>query len=396
MKKSSNEQGNPSQFSLGIGGPLYNLLNKTGLIKKPLLRYKRRIAIITLITWLPLLIFTLLNNTAHDEAYVSFIYNIDVHVRLLLVLSMLIFAEVIAHDRIHLIVEQFLKSHIIPASHHQKFFHIIRSAAQLRDSRLAEAILILLVYTVGHWISIEYFPSGISAWLFEDKNNPRQLTLAGYWYTYISLPVFQFFMLRWYFRIVVWYRFLWQVSRLPLQLNSLHPDRAGGLGFLINSIFALQPFLTAHSVLLTGIIFNRIWNTGATIADFQTEIIGIVFFAVTIPLNPLLFFMVKMAREKRIGTLNYNVTANRYVNDFRRKWITSPTNNQTPILGTSDIQSLADLFNSFEVTNKMRITPFNKNCVTTLITVMALPLLPLLLTIIPIEKIVSQLFGLIF
>lgn len=395
MKK-DDKQDRLDHFSLGIGGPFYKLFEKLGLLKKPLLLYKRRIIIFSLITWLPLLLLSALDGTAFGGVKLSFMHDIEVHVRFLLVLSMLIYAEVIAHDRLYVIVQQFLKCNIIATEDRKKFDKIIASATRFRDSVLVEIALIIMVYTVGHWVSKEYLPLSISSWFSGESNDAAKLTPAGYWYIFISLPIFQFILLRWYFRIVVWYRFLWQISRLPLQLNSLHPDKAGGLGFLSNSIYALEPFLLAHSILLSGMILNRIWNAGSVVFDFQMEIIGILIFILMIPLVPLLFFIFKLVKEKRMGTLRYDVVANQYVNDFRQKWITNFSKNSSSLLGSSDIQSLADLFNSFEVSNRMRITPFDRSNVMTLIIITLLPLLPLLLTIIPMEKIISQLFGMIF
>ncbi len=337
-----------------------------------------------------------MGSTALHGVKVPFLYDIDVQVRFLLVLPMLIYAEVIAHERFHVIVEQFLKCNIIAVKDRQKFNTIIASGMRLRNSIVAEIILLILVYTVGHWILIAYLPLDVSTWFSIHTNKTNQFTPAGFWYIYISLPIFQFILLRWYFRIIIWYRFLWQISRLSLQLNSLHPDRAGGLGFLTNSIYALEPFLLAHSVLLSGMIFNRIWNTGAVIVDFKIEIISILIFLLLIPLTPLFFFIFQMIKEKRIGTLKYSVVANRYANDFRQKWITTASKDNTSILGSSDIQSLADLFNSFEVSNTMRIIPFSKSSVLMLVMVTVLPLLPLIFTLIPLEKIVSQIVGVIF
>lgn len=396
MSKNFDTPDSPETFSLGIGGPLYHFFYKLRLLNKPLLLYKRRIVVVIFLTWLPLLILAMLDHVAFSGVKVPFIHDIDVHVRFLVVLSILLYAEVIAHDRLHVIVEQFLKCNIIAIDDKPRFNHIMASAMRFRDSAIAEVALIILVYTIGHWISEKYLPLGVSSWFAVNKNNIVKLNAAGYWYVYVSLPVFQFILLRWYFRIVVWYRFLWQISRLPLQLNSLHPDRAGGLGFLATSIYAFEPFLLAHSVLLSGMIFNRIWNAGATISDFKIEIFSILIFVLLIPLVPLLFFIFQMVKEKRLGTLRYDVVANRYVNDFRQKWITPASKNSTSLLGTSDIQSLADLFNSFEVSNKMRIAPFNRSNLEILVVLTALPLLPLIFTLIPIEKMISQIFGIIF
>ncbi len=386
---------NSENFSLAVGGPLYQLFYKLKLLKKPLLLYKRRSLIVALFAWLPLFVMALLGGTAFSGVKVPFVYDVDVSVRFLLVLPLLIYAEVIAHERFHVIVGQFLKCNIIAKNDKQKFNTIIASGMHLRGSVIAEITIIGVVYTLGHWILIKYIPA-VSTWYSISVNDNIKFTPAGFWYIYLSLPLFQFILLRWYFRIIIWYRFLWQISRMQLKLNSLHPDRAGGLGFLSNSIYALEPFLLAHSVLLSGMILNRIWNTDSTIVDFKIEIISILIFILMIPLLPLFFFVFQMIREKRMGTLNYDIFANRYVNDFRHKWISNPSKSSASTLDCPDIQSLADLFNSFEVSNKMRVTPFSKNSILALVIITALPLLPLIFTLIPLEKIISQVFGIIF
>lgn len=386
------EKLNKKITSYNVGKKFFGVLE---LWNKQIIPSNRRTIVVFFLTWLPLLVLTILGGVAFDGVKVPFIDDINVHIRFLVVLSILIYSEIIAHERIRIIVEQFLKCHIIAEHNKSRFNHIVTSAIHLRESVIAKIILIILVYTIGHWISTKYLPLGASSW-YSLSNNTAQLTPAGYWYFFVSLPIFQFFLLRWYFHVLVWYRFLWQISRLPLQLNSLHPDRSGGLGFLVNSIYALAPFLLAHSVLLSGMIFSQIWNIGATIFDFKMEIFSILFFIIMIPLIPLLFFTFQMLNEKRMGTLNYDVVANRYVNDFRQKWIKSTSINSTTLLGTSDIQSLADLFNSFEVSSKMRIIPFGRSSIMTLVFLTVLPLAPLALTIIPLEKIISQIFGIIF
>ena len=99
MDKSS-KQDDPVDFSLVSGGLLYRFYLWTGLAKKPLLLFKRRILAICLFAWLPLLILTVFTGVAFGGVKVPFIYDIDVHVRFLISLALLIYAEVIAHDRL--------------------------------------------------------------------------------------------------------------------------------------------------------------------------------------------------------------------------------------------------------------------------------------------------------
>jgi hypothetical protein len=383
-------------FSLVLGGLLYKFYLKTGLVKRPLLLYKRRILVTCLFAWLPLFILAIFTGVAFGGVKLPFIYDIDVHVRFLISLALLLFAEVIAHEQLKVIVQQFLKCNIISPANRQQFYSIIHSTKRLANSVVVEVFLILFVVSVGHLISEKYFPFGVSTWYTSKVNNVEHLTPAGYWYAFVSLPLFQFILLRWYYRMAIWYRFLWKVSRLPLQLNSLHPDRAGGLGFLARSVDAFEPLLIAHSVLLAGMIINRILNAGATLTQFKGEMTSILIFLIILPLAPMMFFILSLLKTKRNGTLEYDVVANRYVNDFREKWIDTKPKNSEALLGTPDIQSLADLSNSFGVSAQMRVIPFSKNSVLTIVILTALPLLPLVLTVIPLEKIISQTIGIIF
>jgi hypothetical protein len=271
-----------------------------------------------------------------------------------------------------------------------RFNNIIASSIRLRNSIVAEVLIILLVLTLGHWIWKENAVLNLATWFAMPSDNKLHITLAGYWYIFISLPILQFIMLRWYFRLLVWYRFLWLVARLPLNLNSLHPDRKGGLGFLARSATAFWPVLMAHTILLSGLIANRIWYAGATFLQFKMEMISIITFLFLLVLAPLFFFLPHQTKAKHSGTQEYGIVASRYVNDFRKKWFHDGTHGGEALLGSSDIQSLADLSNSFEVTRKMHALPFGRETILQLVFLTILPLLPLILTMVPVEEIIKR------
>src|SRR5262249_59255215 len=90
----------------------------------------------------------------------------------------------------------------------------------------------------------------VPTWYAEPVEGARRLTAAGWWFTYVSLPLFQFLLFRWYFRIFIWARFLFQVSRCPLNLVPTHPDRLAGLGFLSGTVTAFAPLALAPRPLL--------------------------------------------------------------------------------------------------------------------------------------------------
>ena len=383
-------------FSLVLGGPLYNLYLRTRLSTPPLGLVRRRAVILSLACWLPLLLLSLSQGHALRGVPVPFLLDVEVHIRFLAALPLLVVAELIAHKRIVIVVRQFLERHIIAPEDRARFAEIISSTMRLRNSVLFEAVLLVFCFTFGQWVWKEQLALKIPTWYEMNSGGGGHLTLAGYWYEFLSLPVFRFILFRWYFRLFLWYQLLWRVRALPLHLNLYHPDRAGGLGFLSASIFAFTPVLLAHTTFLAGFIGDRIWHAGATLLTFRMEIIGSLLFLLLLVLTPLSFFVVHLEKAQRVAGREYGILASHYVNDFRKKWVQHTSVEAEPLLGTPDIQSLADLGNAFKSISDMRVLPFGKDAVVRLSGILIIPLLPLALTMVPLKQIVDWLIKLAF
>src|SRR5437879_9136495 len=178
-------------------------------------------------------------------------------------------------------------------------------------------------------------------------------------------------------RILIWFWLLTRVSLLKLHLLPAHPDRAGGLGFIGKSSYAFIPLLFAQGALLAGQIASRIFYEGRSLLSFKMTIVGFVGFFIVAILAPLLLFTPKLARAKREGLAEYGTLASTYVMDFDQKWLRSRVN-EGELLGTGDIQSIADLGNSFAVAREMREVPFATDNVVPLLPATAVPVAPTL------------------
>jgi hypothetical protein len=278
-----------------------------------------------------------------------------------------------------------------------RFDAAVASAIRLRNSIAAEVLMIALVYVVGvGFIWRTQVALDVSSWHGTPASGTVHPTLAGWWLGCVSLPLSQFLLLRWYFRLSIWTRFLWQVSRLDLSLIPTHPDRCGGLSFLASVSQAFAPVLLAQGALLAGVMANRIfWGAGKLI-DFKLEIIGLVAVMVFAVLGPLLVFLPKLAAAKRSGLREYGVLAQRYARQFDHKWLRGGAPADEPLLGSADIQSLADLGNSYAVVKEMRLAPFTVQAVLQLTVTTLLPVAPLLLTMIPLDEVIDGLFKIVF
>ena len=140
-------------FSLVLGGPLYQFFIRARLTTDTLNLVKRRVIVISLLTWLPLLLLSVLAGESADGGIkVPFFYDLDVHIRFLVALPLLLVAELVVHQRIRLTVRQFVERGIVPAQTRPQFEDIIGSAMRLRNSMVIEVLLIVLVITAGHYL----------------------------------------------------------------------------------------------------------------------------------------------------------------------------------------------------------------------------------------------------
>lgn len=385
----------PHEFSLVQGGPLFRFERRLRLSGDALELTRRRIVAITTLAWLPLLALAALNGRAWGApADLPFLLDLSIHARLLLALPLMVLAESIVHRRLHLVARQFLERGLISAAARPRFEAAMASALRLRNSALAEVLLLALVYAVFAgviWPQFRLVSEEVSSWYGDMAGGEWHLTAAGRWRLYVSLPLFQFILLRWYYRVFIWIRLLWQVSRCELGLVPTHPDHVGGLGFLAVTPMAFAPLLAAHGVVLAGLIGNRIFFHAAKLTDYKDEIGAVALLALLLVLGPLLFFMVKLAAAKRTGLREYGNLAQRYVREFDAKWLRGGAGRDETLVGSADIQSLADLGNSFELVRNMRFAPITRSAVLQLLVITLLPVAPLLLTMLPLREILRTL-----
>jgi hypothetical protein len=385
-------------FSLVLGGPLYQLLRRTHMTGDALELMRRRVVVISLFAWLPLLVLSALDGRAWGGGVaVPFLRDWDTHARFLVALPLLVVAELVVHQRMRLVVKQFRERNLIPPSGLSRFEAAIASAFRLRNSVLAEVLLIAFVGLVG--VSVfwrQYVVLTTATWYATPTAAGMTLSRTGVWYAYVSLALFQFLLMRWYFRILIWARFLWHVSRIELSLIPTHPDRVGGLGFLANTVYAFVPLAVAHGALLAGVIANRIFYLEARLLDFKIEVAVVLAFMLCLVFGPLVVFAVQLAQAKRTGSREYGTLAERYVREFDAKWLRGGAPADERLVGSGDIQSLADLGTGVEVVRTMRVVPVTKEAVLYLAAATLAPVVPLALTMMSLEELVKTLLGTLF
>ncbi len=388
----------PDDFSLVVGGPLFQLWRGAHLSGDSLELLGRRILIMSLLAWLPLLALSALEGHLWGGSVkLPFLEDVDTHARFLLALPLFILAEVMVHQILRTIVRQFAARGLVLDAARKRFDGAVAAALRWRNSVGAETLLLAFVYGFGVqviWRNHAFINT--ASWRGIIVDGKLQPSLAGWWFGCVSLPLVQFILFRWYFRLFIWARFLWHVSRIKLRLVPTHPDHAAGLGFLSMVAYAFAPLLAGHGVLFAGVMANKIFFAGAKLPDFKLEILTLLAAIIFIVLGPLLVFAPQLALAKQTGLFEFGALAQDYVRKFDQKWLRGEAPAGEPLLGSADLQSLADLSNSFAIVRGMTPMPFTKATMLQLVAITLLPFAPLVLTMIPLADLLERLWKALF
>jgi hypothetical protein len=380
------------EFSLTRGGPILRTLYRLLPGKHEYLKLGGRVAAAILVSWVPLLVLALLSRN-DAGAKLTFLRDIETQVRFLVALPLFIAAEAVVQQRLGTTVRGFLDNDMIPEADIGRFEDGVRRATFLESSWIAEVLMLALAFIVGHQIWQQGVALDEVTWYSRPGPDGDQLTRAGFWFTWVSIPFFQFLYIRWYYRLFLWYQLLFRVSRLHLRLVPPHPDRAGGLGFVGLAATAVMPLLLGQGVLLAGLIASRIFGSGRSLQEFQAEILGLVLFIVVAFIGPMLMFSPALLKAKREGLLIYGKLALEHGRRFENRWLAGPGVPDEHFLGTGDIQSQADMNTVYNAVSDMRPAPFGLQLVIQLVIVAVAPLLPLTLTLVPFSTIVEWILA---
>ena len=375
-----------SELSLIEGGPGDKLLRRVHLAPPRSAEKTLRLALaLAALSWIPLALLSLLGGLAWSGSTIPFVKDLAAHFRFLFALPVLILAEIPIEARLAPAVRQFATSGLVRAEDTARFREIIRDAVRFRDWRQAEVALIVLTVILCWFLFHSVQATGTSTWFQPGPSG--HLSLAGWWYAFVALPVYQFLLWRWVYRLLVWSRFLWQLTGLELALTPSHPDGSGGLSFLGRATVPFGLLLFALSAVLSAEIAEQIIFAGARLEDYWITYVTLAVLGLVIFVGPLLIFVPTLFHLKHEGLMQYGSLATTYTQAFQRKWLDGEAPAAEPLLGTGDIQSLADLANSYEVVRRGRLVPIDRNDIIALLLTVVVPALPLVLTVMPLAAI---------
>lgn len=377
-------------FSL-LGGPLHGLACRAGLVRGGTNTTAFGV-VLGAGLWIVLVSAALIGGFAAPMFSLS---KIAGHVRLLVVIPLLFYAEALVDPRFAAFVGTLVRSRVVPEAAQPAFDSTLARVVRWKDSWVPDVTCLVLAMAV----SLTAGKLGLSGAtsVVDSSQLPPGTPLAVLWYWSACLALFRFLMLRWIWRLGLWAYLLWRISKLDLNLVPTHPDGAAGLGYLevVQSHFA--PMVLAISALQAASLAEELAAGTTTFSGIGPAIAFTLMLDVVLFIGPLYIFFVRLWNCQVKGLRDYMEFASDYVSDFDSKYLGGRPIRGEVLLGTADLQSLADLNNSIMIVRNMRLVPWSPRLVYALGASAVAPMLPLLLFKYPLAelaaKFVSRLTG---
>jgi hypothetical protein len=380
-----------NQFSLVKGGLIYRfqtainmaLPDKHGVLKRALLT--------TLFTWFPLLILSLIQGQALGHVQIAFLKDFAAELRFLIGLPLLVIAEVVIDPRLNQAVQYFPDSGLVSREDLPAFEDAILAMNRLRDHVVPGLIIVVCAFAPSLWFrETQYLGHPITSWHTVLSPSGERLSLAGWWSGLISVPLFRVLLFRWFWMTFLWTVFLRRVTRVRLGCVASHPDTFAGLGFLGDAETLFGFIALASSAVTAGAFANAIVYQGATVNGLKFLMIASCALPVVAFAAPLVILTPVLMRIRHRDRYHYGKLGTAYAQAFDAKWIGGVNPGREELLGTGDIQSLADLNSSVSAVRDMNVLLINKRVLLGLTIPSVVPFIPLVIINTPTDELVKQ------
>ena len=384
---------NPAAYQLFEGSAFPGLERALRALRLNRLSERHKIAFAILATWVPMLILAAVQGCAIGPTRAeSFLLDPAMYARYLVALPLLLYSQKKISDRLRSTLEHFLNAKLVKETEQERFLGNIAATMRLRYSSLMDWMFLALACAHSAVLFQLFHRQYSATWRLL---GPGELSLAGWWLTAISEVFFSFVMLRFIYRIGLWWRILFQTSQLELQLDAAHPDAAGGLGFLGLTLHSFKEAAFALSASFAAGLANIVLLTGERVTSYKYGILAVVVVNIGLFCGPLGFFRGLLLKVRLRGTLEYWALWQRQRRQFDRKWMRAAPE-CTDLLSVADFSEATDLSQILERVQLVKLLPFRHKQLLPLIVAALSPFVLVATLEFPVEEIAKQLLKMAF
>lgn len=377
-------------LSLVRGDLGFRIQRRLGLIPRHGRSGLRRALIFAAFCWLPVVIWATFTGRAsgnHDAD--ALLAHLGVHVRCLVAIPVLVFAESIEQKMVPRLLRYFVESGLVTADTLPRFRALIADFGRLKNRAFPWVLIAGLVLAWSTAGAIVAQADDI-IWQSVPGDTAGALTFGGWWFILVIRPLFTALLLAWLWRACLAFILFFRLSRFPLALAPVHPDRAAGLGFVERFALIFSPVAFAVSTVVAAALAHDVLYHGVNVADIKGELIATAVLLTVIFLVPFIPLAVTLAKVKRQAIDSYGSLVGHHGRLVHRRWILHEEIGTPAILDAPELGPVADVQAVYQAIRSMRTVPVGKLGVIAIAVPAALPMLLVAATQLPLQSIVGK------
>lgn len=355
-------------YEIAAGGALRGVERAIHLTRGGRRDWVRRCVTLIAIVYVPILVLGIADRLVSGE-WPEMLVAVSTHVRALVAIPLLIAAEPLVDARARSLGTYMVSSGIVQDV--DEYRTVVTRSVRRRDSIAAESVVLILA-VASTLVDSPYF----GAHRFAE------------WGMLPAAVVFRFLLLRWVWRWLLWFRFLWGLSRLPLALRATHPDRLAGLGPVLEPAFAFCVVIVACGATLAAAWADITALEGLRPDAFIYPAVTFTVIVLIVVTLPGVVFTGAMYKAREASLVRYGALSQRYAAAFDARWGDARGEDA---LGAADISGLCDLGGSYTVVPESRIVLWSPRLLQVATAAALLPMLPLAFYELGVSSIVERL-----
>ena len=366
------------------------IAERCGLRSGDNLNVPRLIAASAILGWLVLLLLCLAAGTAYgDRVTVPFLRDFFAYGRYLVAAPLLLLMSMLVERRTARALAYLHDSGLVTEAE-ESIRSIVLTASRVWQSRLFRWTLLALTgVSVGlGWSYMRVAET--SSWMFTGEHGAGHLSWAGIWNLLVGGAIVKFLGLTALAKMLIWLWVLWRLSKLPLRINPLHPDRCCGLRLLGQTQLAFAPLISALSVQLGCAIAVGVRYHGMSLAGFRWIAALFIVLSVVVLLGPLAVFARRSLHAIEEAEQSFGAWAN-LAGRFTAEERVAPRGDPADQLSQPEISAFTDASATFANLLESKIVPIDRRLLFAALAAAAVPMVLPLLVLLPLRSIMADL-----
>jgi hypothetical protein len=341
------------------------------------------------IGWAPLVALAAAEHLAiGPTAHTSMLLDYAAHGRYLLGAPAFAAAGFVALPEFARVVRQFADARMVADHERARYDALVASTRRLLASGWLDVVLLAAAIGVMFIASSRPYSVSVESWARPGVTaGVATLSLAGWWRMAVSQPLSNLLLCTWLWRLLVWTRFLHCTMRMDLRLVASHPDRLGGLGFVLVPLHGLAIVAFGLGAVAAGAVTERVLVDGAPLESYRLLIGTQVVVVLVLVAGPALQLIGPLTRLKIWGTFHYGHLASDVGHAFQQRWLTDRSAGPDA-LGAPDFSATTDLYSVAANVNAINPFVFDLRTVLSLAAATLLPYIPVVVAVLPFEDVI--------